>query len=180
MKALTTILMLILLGTAGTLCAGEARHDLKIVVADEADGEELRVELDSEDLGFGLHELEVGETRSVVDREGRPVLISRTADGFTFDVEGRTIDVPDMPAHGAKHEQRHKVVMRRGGGPEHAPGDIMVFSGVPIDAATRDAIRSLLQGAGHDGEVRFIDHPMPPGAEKRVRIIEKRVEKQQD
>lgn len=180
MKALTTIMLLILLGAAGTVCAGDARHEMKIVIEDDQPGEELRIELDSEALGFKLHELQVGETRSVVDGEGRPVLITRTEDGFTFDVEGRTIELPAMPAHGGEHERKHKFVMRRGGGPMHAPGDIMILSGAPIDAATQDAIRSLLQGAGHDGEVRFIDHPMPPGAEKRVRIVEKRVEKQED
>lgn len=180
MKAVATILMLILLGAAGSVCGGEARHEMKIVVEDDQHGEPLRVELDSKALGFKLHELQVGETRSVVDGEGRPVLITRTEGGFTFDVEGRTIDVPEMPARGGKQKRKHKVVMHRGAGPEHAPGDVMILSGEPIDAATQDAIRSLLQGAGHEGEVRFIDHPMPAGAEKRVRIVEKRVEKEQE
>lgn len=177
MKALTTVFMLVLLAVAGTVCAGEERHELKIVLSGDRDGDEVRVELDSDDLGFELDELQVGESRSVIDSQGRPVLITRTEDGFAFDVEGRTIEMPAMPAHGGAHDVEHDVVIQRESEAQQAPGDIMVLSGTPIDAATQEAIRSLLETAGHAGPVRFIDHPAPSGAERRVRIVEKRVEK---
>lgn len=177
MKSRISIVLLVSLFVAAFALAGEERSQMKLVLADDQNGEEIRIELDSDDPGFRLHDLQEGESRSVVDIQGRPVLITREADGFRFDVDGKSIR---MPAHPEGHQIEHRVVMHGDGGPVHGPGDIMILSGAPIDDATQQAIRSLLESAGHDAEVRFIDHTMSPGGPHKVKIVEKRVEKQQD
>jgi hypothetical protein len=81
------------LGLAATAFAGEETHMKIAVVKDDGDGD-VRIELDSDDIGFNLDELQVGESRSVVDKSGQSILITRTTAGYTFDVDGETIDMP--------------------------------------------------------------------------------------
>jgi H2-forming N5,N10-methylenetetrahydromethanopterin dehydrogenase-like enzyme len=52
----------------------------------------------------------------------------------------------------------------------------MIMTGKPVDEATQQAIRSLLESAGHDGEVRFMDRERIHESHQQVRIIEERVE----
>lgn len=176
MKSTISILLLTGLTMVGFAVAGEGHHDLRIVLTEEGDGTPLRIELDGDDLGFRLHELAEGESRAVVDRDGRNILITRESDDFRFDVDGRTIR---MPAHGGDKRIEHRVMMHpmRAG---RAPGDTMILSAEPIDATTQEAIRSLLESAGHDSAVHFVDHRLPPGGPHRVKIVEKHIEKRPD
>jgi hypothetical protein len=58
--------------------------------------------------------------------------------------------------------------------PVHMDGT-MIMTGKPVDEATQQAIRSLLESAGHGSEVRFIDRE-GIHEEHQVHVIEKRVE----
>lgn len=175
LKTGTSLLLLVGLAMTAFAIAGEQHHDLRIVLTEEGDGEPLRIELSGDELGFGLNELAEGESRAVVDRDGRNILITREREGFRFDVEGRTVHMPAVPSHGSEKRIEHRVMMHPRG-PEHGPGDIMILSAEPIDSSTQDAIRSLLASAGHDSDVHFIDHRLPPGGPHRVKIIEKQVD----
>lgn len=160
-KQIATLLATALFATAAY--AGEkGQHKMEIkVIADDGEGE-THLTLDSADLGFNLHDLEVGENRSIVDKEGRPILITRTEDGFAFDVDGKTID---MPAFDGAHEAGNVWVTKgdhmadvdvrviRGGMPhKEMMGDegVVIFSGKEIDAATQQLIRTALESAGHE------------------------------
>lgn len=152
----------------------------------ESDGEgETRIELDSDELGFNLHDMQEGENRSIVDENGQSILVTREADGFSFEVDGKTIKMP------AIHGHHHGPVWIDGEGVEdvdihvmrdmkfkgmHDPNNVMIMSGKPIDEATQQAIKSLLEQAGHDSEIRFIDRESRPGGPHRIKVIEKKIE----
>lgn len=84
---------------ASAAVAGEEMHTkMKIAVVDGSDDGEVRIELDSDELGFNLHDMQVGENQSIVDSSGRSVLVTREADGFAFNVDGETIKLPELDA----------------------------------------------------------------------------------
>jgi hypothetical protein len=73
------------------------------VISDDTAHEAVRIELDSDDMGFNLHDMQEGENQAIVDKQGRTVLVTREADGFTFNVEGKTIKMPLIDGdHGSK------------------------------------------------------------------------------
>ena len=90
--SITAVLML-----ASAALAGEEIHTkMKIAVVDGSDDGEVRVELDSDELGFDLHAMQVGENQSFVDASGRNILVTRETDGFSFNVDGKTIKLPAL------------------------------------------------------------------------------------
>ncbi|NIV17407.1 MAG: hypothetical protein GWN47_03125 [Woeseiaceae bacterium] len=170
---------------AGAVYAGEREHRQLViaVTSDDTEGE-YNFKIDSDDLGFDLGELQVGESRTVTNDSGQTVLVARDEDGFSFDVNGKTIRMPSFDDAGDfdihidgdhKLETGVHVVKHKIGGPDPAGGTVIV-SGKPIDAATRDVIRTALQSAGHDGDVTFIDTEARADGEQQVKIIKRRVE----
>lgn len=178
---------------AASAYSGEhSKHKMEIeVVTDDGDGE-TRLVLDSDDMDFNLRDMQIGENQSIVDKEGRAVLVTRTDEGYTFNVDGKTID---MPAFGTAHESK-VWVSRSGHAPEvdvdvqvahgskmaipvHAPharfksDGVMIISGAEIDDTTQQVIRTALESAGHE-EVRFVGGGR--GFDHQVRVVEKVVE----
>ena len=155
------------------------------VISDDTDHEAVRIELDSDEMGFNLQDMQEGENRSIVDKDGRTILVTRNADGYSFDVDGKTIDMPliasgrhEVIIADAHHGENMDVrVMRHGkvATPVHMDCT-MIMTGKPVDEATQQAIRSLLQSAGHDGDVRFMDRERIHESHQQVRVIEERVE----
>ena len=87
---------------SAALAGEEMQTKMKMVVVDgDADGE-VRLELDSDELGFDLHDMQVGENQSIVDSQGRNVLVTREEDGFSFDIDGKKIR---LPAFDGEHER---------------------------------------------------------------------------
>ncbi len=79
----------------------EEQREMKIVVAGAALNESAAIHwIGSGDAGFDMQGMQIGETQSIIDESGRAVLITREAEGFRFDVDGKTITVPDLGAHG--------------------------------------------------------------------------------
>lgn len=169
---------------AGMASAGE-EHKMKIqvVVDDDDSGEAVRMKLDSDDLGFDLHDMQEGETRSVVDESGRSILVTREARGFKFDIDGKTIEMPMMvEEHGAMWvgeeagEDVQVHIMRDAAFiSEDELDGVTILSSQPIDDVTREGIKSLLTSSGHGGEVNFIDTSGTSGGPHEVRIIKKEV-----
>ena len=195
-RALVVFFWVCLIGTAAV--AGEERKTrIEIAVADDASGEQTFV-FDSQEAGFDLHSLAIGESRTLTGKSGNMVDVRRTADGFEFDVNGKTIKVDGMPDVDGMHGE-HEIEIHV----DHADsnvtktGDIKrveifktgdaqgvtVISGQEIDAATRERIQEVLKSAGQDGDVLFIDGSKfdgEGGAEMHgrheVRIIKKEVD----
>jgi len=181
MKTRSMIVALAALCLATVATAGEEMQSrIAIAVIDGESGEDIRIELDSNDLGFSLHGLQEGENRSIVDESGRSILITREADGFRFDVDGQTVR---MPAFAGKHHGAAgadivdvNVMHSAGKASVHAMDGVMVMSGKPIDNGTQQAIRTLLESAGHGSEVRFVDRQKHHGGMHRIKVIEKKVD----
>lgn len=167
--------------------AGPPRHEeTKVVIVNDDGAGETRIELDSQAMGFDLHGMQVGENRSVVDKQGRNVLITREENGFRFDVDGESVTMPLLneshgntvwvrkSADGTDDVDVHVVREMHGGprrmhdGPRRPMKGTRIISEQPIDAATQAEIEALLESAGHSGEVRFIDRSTHDG--KIVRI----------
>ncbi len=138
--------------TVAVLCfaaASFASEDIKtkmhIELIDGSHDDAFRIELDSDEMGFNLHDMQVGENRSVVDKSGRSILVTRGEDGFVFNVDGETIEMPvfDGDHHGAVwvSDGDGKVVDLQVTkdidfiNAENMDG-IMIMSGKPIDEAT--------------------------------------------
>ena len=165
-KQTATLLATFLLATAAY--AGEQEHhkmEIK-VIADDGDGE-THLTLDSDDLGFSLEDMQVGENRSITDKAGRPVLITRTDDGYSFNVDGKTIDMPAFGKHGKHGDASHVMIKKMDG------EGVMIFSGKEIDDATQQIIRTALESAGHEN-VHFAggDGDAPHGVHVVKKVID--------
>lgn len=179
MKFGKSVLFLVSMTLASVALAGHhEKTRMVIVVDDDTDGEETRVELDSRDLGFSLRDLQVGESRSVVDSQGRSILITRLDDGFEIDVDGKKVDLPAF--HGGHHREHMAMVHPHAAVPIHGPDGILIISGESVDEATRQQITALLEAAGHTSGVRFIDHESAKSGQHRIKIVEKRIDKGTD
>jgi len=183
-KQLTMLAVIGLFAT--TVWSGEEmHHTMKIAIIDDDGNSETRIELDGDDLGFNLHEMQVGENRSIVDKDGRSILVTRGEDKFTFEVDGKTIDMPLFDGHEggnvwvSKHDFAPDVdidvrVMHDGMAPR-AMGleGVMIVSEKEIDAATQQIIRTALESAGHEN-VHFAGGN--EGGPHQVHVIKKVVE----
>ena len=197
MKLRKLALVLAALGMATAAFAGDQmKTKMAIAVIDSDSHGEIRLNLDSDELGFDLHDMQEGENRSIVDKSGRSILITREADGYAVDVEGKTIKLPlfddelysavwmnegdhgdfdidvmhDFSIAGAHGMHDFSIAGA------HGMDGVMIVSQKPIDEATQQAIESMLQSAGHGDEVRFIDTDGADGSPHMIKVIEKKVE----
>jgi len=145
--------------------------------------EDVRIKINSEELGFNLHDMQEGENRSIIDESGRSVLVTRTADGFTFNIDGEIVEMPALfGGHHARSKDGEEVdvnmhVMHRtqvaGRHGRHGMDGTMIISAKPIDDATQQQIKLLLESAGHESDVNFIDREDAHGERVFIkRIVE--------
>jgi hypothetical protein len=176
-KVISSIIAIGLFGAA--IADEEARMRIE-VATDDSSHDNISIELDSADLGFNLHDMQVGENRSIVDTQGRNILVTREADGYTLDVEGKQIRLPMI------HGEHDTIAMRQSDHAENidvrvlhhaddmaspAKGGPMIFTREPVDEATRQAIQSLLESAGHGSEVNFVDHESAGKGPHRIKVV---------
>ena len=176
LRTFAVFLWCFLIGSAA-VASEERRTEIKIAVDSDENGlSEFR--FDSQDAGFDIDELEVGETKTYTDDDGNEVQVTRNEDGFEFDVAGETIVVADA-THDEnvlieKHHKVHVVTTDDDVG-------VTIISGDEIDADTRTRIEQALKDAGKDGEILFIDGSELSGDERadrkrEVRIIKKEID----
>lgn len=183
-KLSTAALCAILLGSASLAQQQESKIELAIK---DGQGDDFVIRINGKEQGLDLHKLQLGESRSVNTVDGRPVLITRVADGFSFDVDGRQITMPAMDHENAAGHREVRVMRHLGAGPGAHPDGVTILSPGPLDDATRASITSTLAAAGMT-KVRFIDTaemgpgthalraPLPPGATRELRVIRKEVD----
>ena len=138
-------------------------------------GEDMRIVINSEELGFDLRELhgmQEGENRSIVDESGRNILITREADGFTLNIDGEIIELPMLfggyhamawSEDGDEVDVNVHVMHRKQLFGRHGMDGTMIVSPKPIDDDTQQQIKLLLESAGYDSEVNFIDREAAHG-----------------
>jgi hypothetical protein len=161
----------ILLATAVVGLAGNALAEGDVTIA-----------INSEELGFNLHDMQEGENRSIIDESGRSVLVTRTADGFTFNIDGEIVEMPALfgghhgmvwSEDGEEVDVNRHVIHRTQIAGRHDMNGTMIISGKPIDAATQQQIKLLLESAGYDSDVNFIDREVVDGERVFIkRIVE--------
>ncbi len=172
---------------AAALAEVEEKRELKIVIAGASPDQSTTFHWVSDHSDFDMQGMQLGETHSIVDESGRSVLITREVEGFRFDIDGETVVVPDMgdfDAHMAfvnvdgsdfSADIEIEVIGDHQLLTSHDADGVTIISGEPLDAATRESIKAVLQSAGRDDEVTFIDGS--GGADGRhIKIIKKRVE----
>ena len=172
---------------AASFASEEVKTKMHVELINGSHDGAFRIELDSDEMGFNLHDMQVGENRSVIDKSGRSILVTRAEDGFVFNVDGETIEMPNFTGehHGAVwidsdidtdvdvHVVKDVQFSMAG-----STDGIMIMSGKPIDEATQQAIKSLLESTGHGSEVNFINHEQrhSDGAHQ-VKVLKKVIEK---
>lgn len=184
MRLLKTVIFAASLIVAGAAIAGEGHQmKFKIAIAEDDGNGEVMLDLDSDDLGFDLQDMQEGETRSIIDESGRSILITRGAKGYKFDVDGKTIEMPLFASeHGSMwvddgYNEDVEIHMM-GEGDFVSTGDfsgVSIISSEPIDDVTQEGIKALLASSGHSGDVKFIDTSDGPHGMHEVRIITKEV-----
>jgi hypothetical protein len=188
---------LVLLLAFGIAAADDVDKEMQIRIVVAGDGEATEFDWTSDDAGFSLGDLEVGETRTLENGDGEPVTVTRTEEGFAFDINGETVSVPDAGAH-APHmafvdangavqdvnvEVMHlpddavnvEVIGGAGIMSAHHGDGITIISPEPLDESVRESIRSVLISAGRNDEILFIDGS-GEGEGHHVKVIRKRVE----
>jgi hypothetical protein len=196
MKTLKLVALgLALIFSAAVLADVEEEREMKIVIQGMSDDDSTSFHWVSDDSGFDMQNMQVGETHSIVDESGRSVLITRQEEGFEFNIDGETMVVPDMGAHGMAitsgadfttdvdvefianhemmglHEAGSVAIM---GGQPHVAG-VTIISGEPLDDSVRESIKSVLLSAGRNDDVTFIDGSGSSDSHQ-VRIIKKHIE----
>ena len=163
MKLNTLTIMITSVLMAAAALAGE-EVEMKIEIAlDDGESAPTVIRLDSDDMDFKLHELQEGESRSVVDGTGQLVLVTRMADGFVFDVGGKKIEVPGIhddhmayvtvDADGDR-DIDVRVIKRIQVKGDANPDDVTIISGKALDDSTKEAIRSVRYLSGRTGSRR--------------------------
>ena len=95
-KALTIIFFALML-SAATLASEQQRQiDVRVAAHEGHEGAIQSFRFDSDEAGFDLDELQLGESRAYVDAEGNNLFVVRTDEGFDFDLNGRKISLPDF------------------------------------------------------------------------------------
>jgi len=172
---------------ASAAVAGEQeRTHIKIAV-DSDTADEQTFTFDSEDSGFDLQSMAIGEAQTLTDASGNVATISRTVDGFEVEVAGETVALGGLDGadpfdvfvhevdHGDIHVDKHvkKIKMIKTGDDEN----ITVISGQSIGKEVRQKIRDALVSAGVDSNVEFIDgNDFDNDAKKEVRVIKKEID----
>jgi hypothetical protein len=150
----------------------EKQVEMKFVVAgDDHD----TITFDSNAAGFEPSDLAVGESRTIPNDSGRTITMTRTETGLQIDVDGKTIELPDVGAHGEHmmfvdaadvdveilHDADMTTPVDIAVGTHairaHGPEGVTIISKEPLDDSVRESIRSVLISAGVDEEVTFID-----------------------
>ena len=164
------------------------RTEIRIAVDDGAGDPHAVYSWSGADMGFDLHEMQEGESRSFVDEAGRSILVTREADGMKFDVDGKTIRMPlfdgEHGPHGlARARAGNFDVMIAGDESGMTMDGVTIISGKPLDASTQESIKSVLLSAGHDGQVRFVDHStsfsgalVNPHGDHHIKVIRNEVD----
>ena len=186
-RALVVFFWALLIATAA---AAGPEHMTEIKIAIEGDDAAHRViRLDGVNADFDFRELEVGESKVIKDDNGNDVTVSRTENGYEFDVEGEKIEIAGL--HGEHeitmlheaHDDKNAVIRKhkqvRMIKTEDAHG-VTIISGDEIDEETRAELERVLKEAGKDGEILFLDGSELSGDEQahgkhEVHIIKKEI-----
>jgi hypothetical protein len=150
---------------------GPAEKHTQIRLAVDREGTLERVTL------VDLHDMAVGETRSLATENGRPVSVTRDETGFDVDVDGKTVRVEDRFSEipdGDGNVRFEKRVMI-GDGEEGGEPRTMIFHGSGDEP--QDVVVLRRSGPGGDHAFAFATDgaelpPLPFGVEATIARLE--------
>jgi len=193
-KAILVSIFAVMLGAAA-FAGEEHRMQIEVALDDDQSGEQL-FRFDNQDAGFNLHDMQVGESRTITSESGQTAFVLRTEDGFEFEVDGKKINMGDFgDVHGIAmghgnhtsdvlvnfdenvHMARKIKVVKIDG--DEADNGITIITGDSLDETTQQQIRDVLSSSGKTGEVTFIDANSAHGdhaSMERVHIIKQEVD----
>ncbi len=96
-KVTTSLVAVGLFGVA--VAQDETRVKIEVKTEDGT-GDDVHIAIDGDELGVNLHDMQEGENQAIVDEQGRTILVTREADGFRFDVDGKSIKMPMLHGDG--------------------------------------------------------------------------------
>ena len=157
------------------------------VVNGDSAGDGFTLDWTSSDPDMDLENMQIGESRSFVDDDGRSIVVTRQEDGMNFNVDGESIVMPHfenahttsvamISADGVSSIDHDVDVQVIDGGHMMASPvtqGVMIVTKDPLDAATQESIRAVLQSAGNTDEITFIDRG---GADQQVKVVRKTIE----
>lgn len=199
LKSMKTLKLLALAVTlmfgAAALADIEEKRVMKIVIEGVSSDDSTSFHWSSNDSSLDMHNMQIGESQSIVDESGRSVLITRESEGFRFDIDGETIVVPDMDF--GPHEMHMAftdgsdfttdinvevmgdvmgaVMGKHHFMSAHASDGVTIISREALDATTKESIKAVLLSAGRSDEVIFIDRSGDADG-KHVKIVRKQIE----
>ena len=152
----------------------------------------------SNDPDADFSDLEVGESKTIKGDDGKEVTVTRTEKGLEFDIEGKKIEMAHFGGDGdvvididSMHEGHgdSKVIIKESRDVRIIKSDgsdgVTIISTSELDDETRAKLESVLEEAGKEGDVMFLDgselhEDTQAHGEHEVRIIKKKVEKTVD
>jgi hypothetical protein len=183
------IVKLVMLATAMIYSAAiaadevERKMAVKVVVAGDGADESSDFSWTSDNMDFDMQDLAVDETWALESASGRDVSVTRSENGFSFEIDGKTVEMPDIGAHGTHmafvnaddmdHEIDIEVMGDGHAMSPHRQDGVTIISSKPLDTSVRESIKSVLISAGNGDEVTFIDGSAEG---KRVFMMKKKVE----
>ena len=184
-RKLAAIAVLLIFG-ATAFAQEEHKMKFEVIVAEDGADETTSFSWSGADTDFDMQDMQVGESRSIIDESGQSVLITRETDGIKIDVDGKTIMMPEMPgigAHGASMafvdggdmDIDVQVIGHGGFMTSGGPEGVTIITDEALDESTKASIEAVLQSAGRDDKVTFIDGSGGADGEHAT-IIRKRVE----
>lgn len=165
----------------------EEESEMKIVVAGAVAGDHNAIHWTGDSLqGLDMHGMQVGESRSIIDDAGRAILVTREEDGFRFDVDGKSVSVPApaipgeylalAEAQDATAVYDVEIVGDCAAMPIHRTNTVTIVTDEPLDATTQESIRAVLQSAGRNDTVNFIDGANGVAGSRQIKVIRKQIE----
>jgi hypothetical protein len=182
-KGIIVSVFVFVLGAAAF--AGE-EHRMLVELGVDEHGQEAEIfRFDRDDPGMSLHDMQVGESRTLTDDSGTTALVVRTEDGFEFDINGRKFRMGNViGGHGVatiRGTRASDFLVNAGQGVHAASsvrivdggtGDrVTIISGSALDETTKQQIRDVLASTGQTGDVTFIDPNSSHGDHGRVERV---------
>jgi len=145
----------------------ERKIEVKVFIAGEGSDDTSAMRWTSKGMSFDMQDMAIGETRTIDGESGQSASVTRLEDGYSFDVDGKTVKMPDMGSLGVAiahadidglHENididvMNDVHVTRA----HMADGVTIISSTPLDSSVKESIKSVLISAGSNDEVTFID-----------------------
>ncbi|MDH3588371.1 MAG: hypothetical protein OEQ74_03085 [Gammaproteobacteria bacterium] len=180
MRKFITLTIAVALFAVGSVNAGSSKVAVYKFMFDGQNGP-VELELNSETMGFGLHDLAPGDVRTTVTEDGTSVTVSRLEDTISLAVGEDLFEIPAR--HGPGHMAGgHKMMLHEGGrahamiAQHHGMTDdgLMIISKNPLDETTQATIRDAISAAGIIREVNFLS----PGLAGENVILEENIDEE--